>query len=130
MQVVLLLNVFLSSLSFRIFHIQANKNITDCIKNVFSFKFFVAGTFFLSSFFSRILSTWPVNHRLQNYMCVTPIIELHDPLLSSYIDYGTVVKRVKFSEMNRSPWQPMIAQHDMKGIRLFLGAANSIIFSL
>ncbi|XP_075265448.1 uncharacterized protein LOC142357814, partial [Convolutriloba macropyga] len=76
-----------------------------------------------------VLSKWPVTHRLQDYLCIAPIIELHDPKTSSYIDYGTEVKRVKFSEMNRSPWQPLIAQEHMKewyeALRKFSKLANS-----
>ena len=97
------------------------------LKTIFSEDIFCLSLIISATF--SVLSKWPVTHRLQDYLCIAPIIELHDPKTSSYIDYGTEVKRVKFSEMNRSPWQPLIAQEHMKewyeALRKFSKLANS-----
>ncbi|XP_063726225.1 uncharacterized protein LOC134854080 isoform X2 [Symsagittifera roscoffensis] len=61
----------------------------------------------------HILTTWPVVNRFHGSVGISPVIELHSTSSASILTGHTDVKRVKFCELSRSPWQPMIPQTDM-----------------
>ena len=74
------------------------------------------------------MSTWPVTHSYGSYLNLSPIIEMHNPRLK-FIDYGTDVRMVRFSELNRSPWQPLIKQEHMARWYSALREFNRILYS-